>query len=63
MDREREDKKRAAAVAAVIRYMEEAAEQERRPANPWAKAGRLEQMHGNWMVQMRVVTARRFPGL
>ena len=57
-----EEKKRAAAVAAVLRYMEENEAKDRRPGNLWARAGRIEMMQANRMVQMRVVSARRMPG-
>jgi len=57
-----EKKKRAAAVAAVIRYLEEDRRDQGRK-NLWARAGRMEAMQAGRMVQMRVVSARRFPGL
>ena len=57
-----EDKKRVAAVAAVLRYMEENEAEQRRPRNLWARAGRMEMMQARRMVQMRLVSARRLPG-
>ncbi len=58
-----EKKKRAAAVAAVIEYLEgEQAGTGRGPSgypSPWALAGRMAAMQAGWMMQMRALDRLR----